>query len=255
MSDGSITATESEIPLADCIVASYVRSKISTDREQKYLPEGSVERLITPFSIREELSDIPIEPELLDNLISFIVTRAKKVFTITILSQLSGLDLYNAIKTFQDVGFDDDKLPVLPDRHADLMSAAFKGRRLWNAVRKEGFLTDQWGLLVPVFTRPQLMHSLQESAILPLERVSSAFKGGTFGDVYEATVHRAHMDDELFKVRPVLLVAPLLLTRLAAKWFSYQYCGQRDQSQSTVARRCPKSLRHRGSGTREKQQS
>ncbi|KAL2672193.1 hypothetical protein Neosp_012894 [[Neocosmospora] mangrovei] len=199
MSDGSITATESEIPLTDCIVASYARSKISTDREQKYLPEGSVERLITPSSIREELSDIPIEPELLDNLISFIVTRAKKVFTITILSQLSGLDLYNAIKTFQDVGFDDDKLPVLPDRHADLMSAAFKGRRLWNAVRKEAFLTDQWGLLVPVFTKPQLMHSLQESAILPLERVSSAFKGGTFGDVYEATVHPAHMDDELFK--------------------------------------------------------
>lgn len=199
MSDGSTTATESEIPLTDCIVASYARSKISTDREQKYLPEGSVERLITPSSIREELGDISIESEILESLIDFIVTRAKKVFTITILAQLTGLDLYHALKTFQDVGFDDDKLPVLPDRHAHLMSAAFKGRRLWNAVRKEGFLTDQWGLLVPVFTKQRLMHSLQESAILPLERVSSTFKAGTFGDVYEAKVHPDHMDDELFK--------------------------------------------------------
>ncbi|KAM5341793.1 hypothetical protein ACJ41O_014824 [Fusarium nematophilum] len=198
-SDESTSASASEVSLADSIVASYVKSKISTDREQKYLPEGSINRLITASSIRAELSDISLEGKELDLVVDFIVTRARKVFTIAVLAQLGGLDLFKAIKTFHDVGLDDDNLPILADRDADLVSLAFKPRRLWNSVRKERFFEDQWGVVVRVFTKQQLRHSLEESSILPLERVSDAFKGGTFGDVYEATVHRSHMDDILFK--------------------------------------------------------
>ncbi|KAJ3547792.1 hypothetical protein NM208_g1319 [Fusarium decemcellulare] len=203
MSQSNSTMTsDSEISLADNIVGRYVVSKVNTERKQEYLPEGAIEKLITLRSVEEELSyDLEPSPDLVE----FFATRARRIFALAILSMFEGSTLYTALEVFQEEEFTDDKLPIFEDRDAELITRIFRTppglrrKKLWSKVQKQRFLEDQWKFLAPVFTQQELKHTLSESHILPLKRVSDTSKSGTFGEVYEAIIHRSHLDNALFQ--------------------------------------------------------
>lgn len=106
--------------LEDQIFSSFVFSVFPEDRKQRFWPEGSVERIITRRSIINKLwfdGDKPVPDEdreispAQNDLIGFILTSAKKIFTVSLIINLSNDQLKTAMVHFKENGVVDSQLP------------------------------------------------------------------------------------------------------------------------------------------------
>ena len=170
-------------------------SSIFDDRD--FFPNGSVSELLNKENIQAEL---PVGSE---ELITFIHTRARKSFAITLASGISGPVLRDAMKTFQRYGFTDQFLPIseeMKESHCYLENRSCSHRRAlnafhrkpWNGVRLSNFYDIQWKFLSPVFTRDAFRHEFSSHCILPFIGMDMTAKSGTFSQVFKVKIHKDH---------------------------------------------------------------
>jgi hypothetical protein len=189
--------------LADRICLGFKPSHYQNGGMRKYLPEGSVERLITNDSVYKELEP-HLSKENDTSLIPFILTKANKVFALTCVVLEDDRKVYKAMKLFQKEGFDNRFLPAEFETSSHGIKPtnphvkAFGG--VWTTTRLEDFNVKQWQFLAPVFREGNLLYGLDDRYILPFKQVGKDTKDGTFGDIFQVKIHPNHLDKCLSQV-------------------------------------------------------
>lgn len=233
-SDPEDSDASSPPALLDQILEHLVESEFPVDStKQRFLPQGKLDDLITKDSIAQEfeLADSSKKRSRADNeLIDLICKSAKKVFATALFSGLRGKDLRKAMSRFKRHGFSDQSLPVKPE--FDKLS--YVNDKPWNMLNRFNFRDNQWRFLAPVFPNPtpdaDLKMVLEPEHILPFTYVDEQRREGTFGNVYQVTIHPKHQEIPMKKVNPyhntlvsvpiVMFVKPksslLILTRKTA---------------------------------------
>lgn len=208
MSDNSSNTPES---LVVAIVKSYVHSVFPEGTKVRFIPQDSLDNLITSESVAREFSAAdaqsgqsakqPTHEGGYDyGLVEFVLSSAKKIFTISLLCGLRSGDLREAMIVFKAKHFGDSNLPVsfqdnqwIHDRFAP---------PLWDFLKTDSFAEKQWALLAPVFPKEFKEElKLENKQILPFTFVDPKKKEGTFGTVYEVTIHPSHQIEPMLKVR------------------------------------------------------
>ena len=227
--------------LSSTIIQRYAISKLHAwDKGQRFIPEGTLEEIITKKTVTDELGT-SYRPEEDGKLLTFIVEKANKVFALAILVSLQTFDLRRVMRIFHHHGFTNESLPIRQDEVPGLAETAFKSR-LWTSVKILDFCDKQWELLAPIFCAGELVNTFNESHILPFERVNNKTKSGTFGAVYEVCIHSAHLDDVLYKVRPLRTTLhhrrysdkiPSEM-KISTLWLSRRYCPHSPSVTKTI---------------------
>lgn len=178
--------------LEDLIANSYVASMFPDDRKQNFIPSGVVNQIVTRKSITEELGAAE------DDLINFILRSAKKLFTISLICGLNNRKLKKAMVHFKNGCAVDEQLPV--DIPLDRTPHPWFPSTPWSKLKKTEFLNKQWMLLAPVFPAGFVKLNLKQEHIFPFTFVDKETKEGTFGAVYQVTIHEAHQEEPLRKM-------------------------------------------------------
>lgn len=180
-----------------------------------FVPQSRVIELLTPSRIYEELEfNLNSSSDIDDGIVDYIYTSAKLLFCITLSARLCGNGLYEAMRTFHQGGLKDTDLPISGKKYPELLVPgkdfitltkhnSFKTKAWINNLRAcTDFTTGQWQYLAPVFTSSSETMDLEEHQIMPFTEVGSIRKQGTFGNVYQVTIHPSHQKNPLRKVRP-----------------------------------------------------
>lgn len=200
--------------LEDIIAGTFCYSVFPEGTNARFIPAGCAETLFTEPSVTSELYSEEIleisNPSRASNdahtrtfddeLINYVVTSAKKLFIISIISGVTSTKLRSAMLVFKKQCFGDKDLPIL-EADVILYPSCFVNKRPWTNLTKENFKRDQWGLMLPVFSVDFMRSELRAEAILPFIRVASERKEGTFGAVHQVTIHPAHQKKPMRKVR------------------------------------------------------
>lgn len=184
--------------LEDRIAKSFSYSAFPDGTKSPFIPRANVEDLVTYDSVRTELFGGSSAQSLApDELINYVTSSAKKLFIISMLSNVTSSDLRKAMEKFKQHDFGDKNLPVLAEDF-DNYPRCFED---WGILKKQNFKSGQWQLLVPVFPKEFEKMQLRPEHILPFTYVDSQRKEGTFGDVYQVTIHDSHQELPMRKVR------------------------------------------------------
>jgi hypothetical protein len=185
-------AAETKKCLSDLIHGALVRSGFG-DNEELFLPKGCIDSLVTKEAIKDELEDAD------DNLVHFIVSRAKKVFAIALLCNVDGSKLLKAMESFKAHEFCDEDLPIKCPRAGFRDFEAAPPAFSTSAWRKDvaifSFWKVQWQFLAPDFSTNAFRHTLSATAILPFTWRDNTVKEGTFGKVFQGQIHEGHQED------------------------------------------------------------
>lgn len=186
------------------LAASLARhSENSTFDKKEFLPSGTLNGIITAQRVHGRLrskrdrsstetqESRQADQAIVDRLANFILTRSKKVFATMLYANLNNRDIRDAMTQFEDLGFNDNHLPLVKDAATFISSTTKRYRKPWNLFRVDAFCSNQWRFLIPVFDIKQSELSLHTNQILPF--TWAAQRGaGMFGEVYEVTIHPAH---------------------------------------------------------------
>ncbi|KAE8454271.1 hypothetical protein EG329_005196 [Mollisiaceae sp. DMI_Dod_QoI] len=188
-------SSDTEDSLEDQIVNAFVESQFPVDvAKQQFLPHGELDRLITQDAVVQQLN---IDYDADSQLIDFICLSAKMVFANALISSLHGKGLREAMKRFKDLGFCDKSLPVGPELEQ------LTPMPPWNRMKRRYFIENQWRFLAPVFPSPDpnkdLKLVLEPEHILPFTHVDEQRREGTFGNVYQVTIHPSHQEVLMMK--------------------------------------------------------
>lgn len=178
-----------------------------------FIPQSRVTELLTRDRIRKELK-FQLKPwSAVDiAIVDYIYNSAKLLFCITLSARLCGNGLYEVMKTFYHGGLKDSDLPISGKKYPELLAEGSDVIKLtehnlfkmkpWikNARACLDFTTNQWQYLAPVFAASSVTMDLEEGHILPFTEVGSIRKQGTFGNVYQITIHKSHQEIPLVKV-------------------------------------------------------
>ena len=189
--------------LVNRICREFVESKFPDDAEpQLFLPDGKIDELITEESVAREL-ELENEPTPGNTrLIAFICQSAKKVFASALLSGLNGKVLRKVMSNFRRNRFDDRSLPVGPE--FDTLPFVCYSDSPWLSMQCMYFKSSQWRFMTPVFVDPdsgkELTMILKKGDIFPFTFVHEQKREGTFGNVYQVTIHTANQVVPMTKV-------------------------------------------------------
>jgi hypothetical protein len=199
--------------LSDQIIDEYQKSKFDPDVKH-FVPEGSVDRLVTLEAIIKELlekdqlepADLVLEDgSVKKGIVDFAYGEAKKVFATTVVSGLRGNPLVRAMWQFKQIQFIDTSLPFLEENSSiDPFFSNTRGSP-WNKTRIHNFCREQWGFLAPVFSRQNFNVDLEARHILPFIERDDLKKEGAFAQVFRVEIHEAHQKDPALNVRPLYL--------------------------------------------------
>lgn len=196
----SITAQS----LGDQIMEELVVSTFPPGSHQVYMPEGHLDQLITEQSIIGELAGMfnlssqeQIDMHVDEDLIEYILKSAKKVFALSLICGIEAGALHKAVKIFKSTDFDDGSLPV---KFTDSGETPWSQLQ-WPELVTHKFRQRQWMFLVPVFHRGVLDVDLEPHHILPFALASNEKPEGRSHNMWEVTVHEAHQEEPMIKVR------------------------------------------------------
>ncbi|CAO2649036.1 Nn.00g099850.m01.CDS01 [Neocucurbitaria sp. VM-36] len=144
----------------------------------KFVPEGIIDKLVTDLSVRESLRIANPTPEE-NELVEFIVLRAKKAFATTVSCKLNA---NRAMRWFKRNDIDDNDLPI--KQQTDLWKSSD-----W----RSDFYDEQWKFFAPIFSTIEYSHDLEEAHILPFVAKSVDSGRGSFGVVSRYSVHKNHL--------------------------------------------------------------
>lgn len=193
--------------LEDQIVGSYERAEFPPGWGQDYVPEGCLERLITKESIIREFTrkdESGGEKNVDEDLPDYVLRSAKKLLAISLLNGVNTRDLHRAMNIFKSSGFDDAKLPVNSTNQLESPWSELQ----WSAVKLRDFKEKQWKFLVPIFREKEIKLELESLHILPFTLATKDTKQGTFGNVWEVTIHESHLEKPMRKVRRIAQQCP-----------------------------------------------
>lgn len=167
--------------------ATDLRRQLQTDKQvaagqrgRRFLPNGSVEQILTLETLRSALSDpsFRIEPYKRDDTAHTIVTEARKVFAILI-----DLELEGELGQFIENEVLDKELPVEENRLADILGIA----------ETKGFVLHQWEYLAYDFRKGPYQRKIRPEILLPYLKEEHLGSGG-YSEVSEILVHPAHQN-------------------------------------------------------------
>ncbi|KAK5631516.1 hypothetical protein RRF57_007230 [Xylaria bambusicola] len=186
-----------------------------------FLPESSLPKVVDQIDFRRLL------PAASEDLITFIKTRAPKVFLTALLSiDITGPRLVEVAKSFQRNKLTDKRLPVkditkfsrclnadsyLRCRCSKCAYAREKGAtecphhpaldsfhmKEWSKLNFDSFLRNQWIFCAPVFKKHNLQQfkkGLPKETALPFIFKDPNPRSGHFSTVFHTIVHPAHQD-------------------------------------------------------------
>ena len=175
-------------------------------RSDHFLPRGELDRLITRESIVAELEIEEGEAEA-ENLIEFILQKAKRLFAIIVYIRLPKLG--DAMLLFQKNKYDDERLPI-----EEWTKEAFEANLLENTehpfivmqgivkrkkdcIWSKGYIYDfqkrQWEFLAPMISTEETNDCHNTNVILPFTTQHSNLAEGSFGVVSKYEIHRDHI--------------------------------------------------------------
>ncbi|KAJ4005557.1 hypothetical protein NW752_002390 [Fusarium irregulare] len=182
------------------------------NREQKFLPEGAVDGLVTRDFIIWAFYKSKNHPSLtssLQSVISFILTKTKKIFAIFVLIGLKGAALYQLMVFLFERRIYDDRLPFenskLEEFHPSLefeddtkgmrVEQEDSGNETWTDDHVSDFFDQQWRFCSPTFSTSKENHDIDMQAILPFtEKHADSTAEGVFGEVMKCKIHESHLD-------------------------------------------------------------
>lgn len=211
--------------LEDQMSEALVASVFPEGYKREFIPNDKVEELVTERSVTQalladEASDEPFRDEACGSmtvndqthaLVGFVLKSAKKLFMISLMCGMSGDRLRRAMESFHLHAFSDKDLPLTSSKSLD--HYAFR-TRAWSALRRNLFMENQWKLLVPVFSPGFVRLHLEPEHILPFVHVASERREGTFGNVYQVTIHPSHQEDPVRMVRQLQSLTPILWSKI-----------------------------------------
>ena len=164
-----------------------------------FFPAGEINRLVTIERISTVLSR-----HASDDLVVFVSQHARKMFLALVFGEAnSANDLACILKSCQDHGMSDDKLPVqgmaCTGRGVDSRQCSF-GHDSWLNVLHDSrwetimyrFRTDQCTINAPVFTNKQFVYKLPAECVLPFVSKGPSERDGHFSTVSEFILHQDH---------------------------------------------------------------
>jgi hypothetical protein len=139
-----------------------------------FVPEGHLSKLFTGGDIRQELSRCAVPPEMLEDTLQLVTTKARKLFATLVRSDQQSLIMY----CIENEIFD-DRLPLdnpIPDLNLN-----------------EKFYNIQWEFLAPVFSKRSVVLKLKDDHIMPfLEDSKIDNAHGGFADAFRVALDPNH---------------------------------------------------------------
>jgi hypothetical protein len=173
-------------------------------RDVPFLPDGILEKEITPESIRAEHGNVP------DDLVEFIMKDALRVFAILsltidtpeIIVKAMGLILKKREK------LNDTKLPIprCPPEPEDgeeddyVLYDVDEDDEVFSRMRIENFYDKQWSVLSPVISNSSeryLKDDCTSQHIMPFTSHEDMQAHGAFSQIFKVTIHPNHFEDAL----------------------------------------------------------
>ncbi|RSL39146.1 hypothetical protein CEP53_014279 [Fusarium sp. AF-6] len=176
-----------------------------------FLPNGSIDNLITKDSVYKELR---AEPSLLaedkaelESLVEFVLVSARKLFATTLLIGNSGHELQSRMKWFQDKDITDDSLPLqmswwekncwyetANNGSGHIGEISIDLRELWKYDEFVDFFFQQHRFLAPVFSDTGLSYDFELETILPFTERDPDVKADRFGMTTQYRIHERHIN-------------------------------------------------------------
>lgn len=154
--------------------------RIHNHDRNAFVPEGSLDALITPHSVQEVLEGCQIKAWDVASIQNIILEGAKKIFAILVLMKEEGeISRFIEFDDFQDQTLD-SKLPISREKLKRIIPD--------NA---DQFFEEQWCFTAPVFAHHHIHRYFSKETILPFTSVRTLGKGG-FGLVQEVTLPQKH---------------------------------------------------------------
>lgn len=183
-----------------------------------FLLNGELERILTCEYVTRLLQCQDDDP-----LVQFVLNHAKKLFAISLMSQVHELNYMMELFMKHDIS--DRDLP-LPTSEADFSNSLAQCFQLLDPMVRHDFINmRQWIFLAPVFPVGSASADALEprpfaqGIIFPFIDAKKA-NGGGFGIVYKVKIHELHLDgrpdDAILKVRNVPNPTLILLYLLGA---------------------------------------
>lgn len=178
--------------------------------KHKFLPEGVLVKYLTAESVRRKLEeDIPSND--IDDLVTFIVSHARKIFATLLLLDFEGDRLCKAVRHFRDHRTG-SKVSPITDSFLPITEAKIKGKEVsffedrkppWKLTNVSGFCEQQWTFLAPKLppkrSQGQLL-KVDALTVLPFIEAKH-IDAGAFRDVYRVMPCPSHIRDKDLKVR------------------------------------------------------
>lgn len=192
-------------PLVNKIYEVYETSLFPPDHDRDFVPAHCLEELITEDAVIAELGVDMRDEEAAKKakeLASWISKFCKNVFATTILCGVLPPSLFPVMQEFMINHFDDAHLPVRYEEKGEANTwPLFFQTEYWDRRLRREFKEKQWQVQVPIFTDAEIKVNLDMDHILPIISVDEDTREGTFGKVYQVTIHRNHMESPMLKVR------------------------------------------------------
>ncbi|KAG8157978.1 hypothetical protein KVR01_012250 [Diaporthe batatas] len=208
--DPTSSRSEQAKSLRDALATSLQFSVFPDSTNIHFIPNGTVDTLVTPASVANELFPInpaerltPSKREVDQALVNYVAASAKKLLIISILNNPS-CGLRAAMEAFKTHQFGDDDLPVI-EAENQFPPCFYQ----WDLLSRRNFRSDQWKVLVPVFPKVFTRFHFGTEIILPFTYVDPVRKEGTFGDVYQVTILKSHQEDPMRKHNGLLANAAI----------------------------------------------
>ncbi|KAI0523946.1 hypothetical protein F5B22DRAFT_423512 [Xylaria bambusicola] len=200
--EDSVSSVATSSHLRDEINDSLVESAFDSGR--RFLPEGSLDRLVTSENVLGVLTYLGANTEEIQSLVDFVLTKARKIFIVIVNTDM--INVSDALESCRRSGVTDRHLPLprelincggmknhstRKDCQHEVELEVFH-EKPWRRSAISAFYHAQWQFLAPSFTPYHRDMTLDVRAILPFVHVGRDARVGFFSEVYEVELHRDH---------------------------------------------------------------
>ena len=158
--------------------------KSAGQRQQKFLPEGSLDHIFEQINLTDILCDssFQVEQHKLDSIIDVVSTEGRKVLAI-----LADLKLEHALLRFIEYGTLDQTLPLVEEKRLESILSPHE---------RDDFMKRQWEYFAHKFSQRMYSQRLSQEHVLPYI-YQAKIGGGSFSTVYDVLVHPKHQNIDL----------------------------------------------------------
>lgn len=220
-------AMKDSTDLFEKISESLIDSQFDTGATRMFAPNELIRGLVLPNTVRDTLAKgLPSVQEVDQDLVDYIVFKARKLFAICLMQRLKEESLLKAMVLFKGNSMSDTDLPLEQTIHdaenddwekspqkslgaedtAVPSNSTMKfgsklheidpNEEIWKNFGRRSFIENhQWMFLAPVFSTKDETQNLKQSSVLPFPRRGKLTEGGGFGIVSRIVIQEEHIED------------------------------------------------------------